>query len=305
VRSLGQRPRNRQWRARRRALETRLLEQLFDLVIGRRRFRQIALRRLFAVNMQEGVLCYVPFSDHAIFVDPCDDKIALQLMDGRPWQRRKLETAVAVLRGAGALKENGFFIDVGANIGTQSIYALATDAFAGALAIEADRHNFEILRRNIEINGLAGDVRLFPGAASARSGEAKFTRDRQNFGGHSLEPGMVLNPVEQVTVQTYRLDDILTDCGLRPAQAGLVKLDVEGHELQVLRGMAALRAERVPLMIEFTGRLLGPGRAEQLKSWLAPVYQHVVRLDGDISPCRLEELPLGDGQHDLLIWAAS
>jgi FkbM family methyltransferase len=305
VSSLGQRPRNRQWRARRRALETRLIEQLFDLVIRRGRLRQIALRRLFAANMQEGVLCYVPFSDHAILVDPRDDKIALQLMGGRPWQRRKLENAVAVLRSAGALQENGFFIDVGANIGTQSIYALATGAFAGALAIEADRRNFEILRRNFEINGLSGNVRLFHGAASARSGEAQFTRDRQNFGGHSLEPGMVLTPVEQVTVRTYRLDDILTDCGLRPCQASLVKLDVEGHELQALRGMAALRAERVPLMIEFTGRLLGPGRLEELKSWLEPVYQRVVRLDGDLSPCRLEELALADGQHDLLIWAAS
>jgi FkbM family methyltransferase len=304
VSRLGQRPRSRQWRARRKALETRLLERLFDFVIARRRLRRIAMRRLFASNIQEGVLCYVPFSDHAVFVDPRDDKIALQLMGGRPWQRRKLETAVAVLRGAGALRENGFFLDVGANIGTQTIYALATNAFAGALAIEADRHNFGILRRNIEINGLSRRVRLIQGAASARRGEALFTLDRQNFGGHSLEVGMVVSPAEQRPVQTYALDDILGQAGLRPSQVGLVKLDVEGHELQVLRGMSALRAARVPLMIEFTGRLLGPGRAEQLKSWLAPVYQNGVRFDGDLSPCRLEELVLEEGQHDLLIWSA-
>jgi FkbM family methyltransferase len=274
-------------------------------VASRPRLRRIALRRLFAAHLKEGVLCYVPFADHTILVDPRDDKIALRLMTGQPWQRRKLETAIALVRGAGALNEAGLFIDVGAHIGTQTIYALATNALAGALAIEADPHNFAILRRNIEINGLSGRVRLFHGAASASQSEAQLTRDRQNFGGHSLEPGMVLSPAERVTVRTERLDDILAHCGVGASQVGLVKVDVEGHELQVLRGMSSLRAKRVPLMIEFTGRLLGPGRLEELKAWLVPVYQRVVCLDGDLTPCRPDELTLAGGQHDLLIWSVS
>jgi FkbM family methyltransferase len=295
--------RNWPWGARRKALGTRLLERLFDCVAGRPRLRRIALRRLFAARLKEGALCYVPFADHAIFVDPRDDKIALRIMDGRPWQRRKLETAITLLSGAGALKKGGFFIDVGAHIGTQTIYALATAVFDGALAIEADPHNFEILRRNVEINGLSGRVRLFQGAASASQGEAPLTRDRQNFGGHSLEPGMVRSPAERLTVRTERLDDILGHCGLSPSQVGLVKIDVEGHELQVLRGMTDLRAWRVPLMIEFTASLVCPGRIEELKAWLAPLYQCGVCLDGDPAPCRPDELALADGQHDLLIWS--
>jgi FkbM family methyltransferase len=293
-----------QWRARRRALERRLLERLFDCVASRPRLLRIALRRLFAAHVRQGVLLYVPFADHTILVDPRDDKIALQIMNGRPWQRRKLETAISLLVAAGALKEAGFFIDVGANIGTQTIYALATQAFAGGLAIEPDPHNFEILRRNLEINGLSHRVRLFHGAASASEGEARLTRDRQNFGGHSLHSGMVLSPAEQVMVRIQKLDDILSHCGLSPSQVGLVKVDVEGHELQVLRGMAGLRAEQIPLMIEFTGRLLGPERIEELRALLAPTYHRVVCLDGNLPPCRPEELALADGQQDLLIWSA-
>jgi FkbM family methyltransferase len=261
------------------------------------------LRRLFSAHLQEGILCYVPFADHTILVDPRDDKIALQIMNGQPWQRRRLETAIALLRDAGALKEAGYFIDVGANIGTQTIYALATNAFAGALAIEPDPDNFRILRRNIEINGLSGRVRLFHGAASASGGEARLMRDRQNFGAHSLEPGMVLSPGAHVTVTAQRLDQILGHCGLSPSQVGLVKVDVEGHELHVLTGMAGLRAERVPLMIEFTGGLLGPGRIEEFRAWLAPVYQRAVCLDGKLSPCRPDELALADEQHDLVVWS--
>jgi FkbM family methyltransferase len=305
VKPLRQRQRSRQWGARRKALETRLLERLFDFVASHPRLRRIALRRLFAAHVKEGVLCYVPFADHTIFVDPRDDKIAPRIMNGHPWQRRQLETAISLLIGAGALKEAGFFVDVGANIGTQTIYALATNAFSGALAIEADRHNFEILRRNVELNGLSGQVRLFHGAASASGGEAQLTRDRQNFGGHSLEPGMGLSPAERVTVRIQRLDDILGSCGLGPSQVAMVKVDVEGHELQVLRGMAGLRVAHVPLLLEFTGRLLGPGRLEELKAWLEPVYQSVVTLDGNVSPCRPSELALADMRHDLLIWSAS
>jgi FkbM family methyltransferase len=253
--------------------------------------------------LKEGILCSVPFADHTILVDPRDDKIALRIMNGQPWQRRKLETAIALLLAAGALKKGGFFIDVGANIGTQTIYALATHAFAGAVAIEPDPHNFDILRRNIEINDLSGQVRLFHGAASASEGEARLTRDRQNFGGHSLDPRMVLSPAAHLTVRTQRLDEILGHCGLSPARAGLVKVDVEGHELQVLRGMAGLRAERVPLMIEFTGPLLGPGRIEELRTWLAPAYERVVCLDRKLLPCRPDELALTDGQADLVVWS--
>jgi Methyltransferase FkbM domain len=108
-----------------------------------------------------------------------------------------------------------------------------------------------------------------------------------------------------VTVRTHALDEILRHCGLHPSQVGLVKVDVEGHELQVLQGMPGLRAERVPLLIEFTGGLLGPERAEELKAWLEPVYEHAVDVDGDLSPRRPEDLALCDGQHDLLIWSAS
>jgi FkbM family methyltransferase len=303
VKALGQRRRDREWRARHRALGARLLERLIDCLASQPRLRRIALRRLFSAHLKEGMLCYVPFADHTILVDPRDDKIALQIMNGRPWQRRKLETAIALLQDAGVLKEAGYFIDVGANIGTQTIYALATHVFAGALAIEPDPDNFAILRRNIEINGLSGRVRLFHGAASASEGEARLTRDRQNFGGHSIEPRMVLSPGTHVTVRTQKLDEIVGHCGLSPSQVGLVKIDVEGHELQVLRGMAGLRAGRVPLMIEFTGGLLGPGRIEEFRAWLAPVYQRAVCLDGKQSPCRPDELALADEQHDLVVWS--
>lgn len=220
----------------------------------------------------------MPFGDHALYVDPRDDKIALKLMAGRCWQRRELEAAIAALRAAGALRPNGIFIDVGANIGVQSIYALASGAFARAIAIEPEPHNFALLERNLRLNGLERRIEAVEAAASADAGHLQLVRHHKNHGAHSAEGGFGKHGMDILRVPAITLDGLLVRQGVAPEQVGLVKIDVEGHELAVLEGMDGLRRAGVPIIVELTVDRRDQQRLDRFKSLLAPCYSRVIDL---------------------------
>ena len=52
-----------------------------------------------------------------------------------------------------------------------------------------------------------------------------------------------------------RLDDALGELGLAPEQLGLIWIDAEGYEPQIIRGLGRLLERRVPIAFEFA-----PGR---------------------------------------------
>jgi len=121
-------------------------------------------------------------------------------------------------------------VDVGAHLGTFAVRAAALGAIV--IAIEAGSSNVEHLRRTARLNP---DLRLdvIHGAAWSESGKVRFREDRA-YGMISREGG---EEVEAVTV-----DDVV---GLYDPRAirnpdVFIKIDVEGSEPQVLRGMKRL-----------------------------------------------------------------
>src|SRR5262249_61322958 len=88
------------------------------------------------------------------------------------WQRGEIDTAVEVLSAAQRLPANAVFVDVGAHIGTHTIYALRTGRFARAIAFEPAPRNADLLVRNLEANGLSQAAVVVPKAAGAAAGAA-------------------------------------------------------------------------------------------------------------------------------------
>jgi FkbM family methyltransferase len=286
----------------RRRLVRRAAQGLVALLGSNNRLRAQVLRGLLERHLAPGVLCLVPFDDHALYVDPRDDKVALKLLSGRSWQRRELEAAVATLRTAGRLRPDGGFIDVGANIGTHTIYALRSQAFARAVAIEPDPHNFDILMRNLALNALADRVEAVCAAASAASGTLQLARHRKNQGAHSVESAFVAQPVDSITVRAVAVDELLVQLAIAPEQVGLVKIDVEGHETAVLAGMAGLRRARVPVLVELTAARGDSDRMVTFKSLFIPGYDQVVDLSRPSEPVPVAALEWRAPQADLLVY---
>jgi len=111
------------------------------------------------------------------------------------------------------------------------------------IAIEPDRRNLAQLGANLLLNGLLDRVEIVANAASDRNGTRPFIPAAPTTTGQSRlgdAPGAV-------QVETIRLDDLVAGTG----RTVFVKIDVEGHEREIIAGMATLLAgNRVFLQIE-------------------------------------------------------
>ena len=161
-------------------------------------------------------------------------------------------TAVDVLLAAGRLPPDAVFVDVGAHIGTHTIYALRTGRFARAIAFEPEPRNARLLAMNLEINGLADAVVVVRKAAGGRGGTAVLHLHPRNTGAHAIGVPPSVDGQVSLDVPMVRVEDELERSALRRATIGLVWIDVEGYEPQVLDGLAGLIARSVPLAFEFT-----------------------------------------------------
>lgn len=117
-------------------------------------------------------------------------------------------------------------LDLGANIGLHSII-LSKCGFE-VRAYEPDPQHFEILQRNLALNGCS-NVETFNAAVSSEAGIMEFVRILGNTTGSHLvgskpDPYGVL---ERLSVQVEAIEPLTT-------WADLIKLDVEGHEKEIL-----------------------------------------------------------------------
>lgn len=136
------------------------------------------------------------------------------------------------------LLEVDALVNVGANVGYYCCHALSLGR--QVLAVEPVRGNVEYLLRNIELNGWADGVRVYPTAAGARPGVLTI------WGGGtaaSLVRGWAGIPEAHTSlVPILPLDEIVGSSFAD--QRLLVIVDVEGAEFQMLQGARATLARR-------------------------------------------------------------
>lgn len=161
---------------------------------------------------------------------------------------------------ASLLERGSVVLDIGANVGLVTL-PLATrlrDLGAGrVLAVEPIPVNVERLRRTIDMNSLRDVVDVFPIALSELPGTIEMTKEG-GFG-ESANAMVVLagrngSRVSDV-VDCMPLDTLARHAGLD--RLDLVKIDVEGFELPVLRGgVNVLRKQRPVVYGEFHNILM-------------------------------------------------
>lgn len=141
----------------------------------------------------------------------------------------------ALIRGL--LPPGGVFVDVGANIGFFTLAAAARVGRAGrVVALEPHPALAVVLRQNLAMNGLR-DVAVLEVAASDRDGTAVLAGFRDDGGNTGVSS--ILRPADpdapSFPVRCAPLDAVLDGAGIDVVD--LVKVDVEGAEALVLRGM--------------------------------------------------------------------
>lgn len=166
----------------------------------------------------------------------------IKAWSGRRFERREIEF---ILR---ALQPGMTFFDIGANAGLFTVPA-AMRPGVQVHAFEPCRPTFAVLERNIALNRLT-NVRPHRLALADRAGQAVLRVHRAGLDGHNTlglpaDPRAVVS-TERVAVTT--LDDFCRDQGI--PWVDVMKIDVEGAELPVLRGgVDLLGREDGPLLL--------------------------------------------------------
>lgn len=151
------------------------------------------------------------------------------------------------------LPPGGTFVDVGANVGEFTVFGGRVSGPDGrVLAVEVEPTNARWLRENVRRHGLSHRVDVAEVAAADHDGETELILS-SSASIHTIVESELheqiddLKPVGRITVPTRRLDGLLAEHGFR--QPDVVKIDVEGAELMVLRGAPQLLSGDAPLVL--------------------------------------------------------
>ena len=174
-------------------------------------------------------------------------------------------------------KRPGLVVEVGANMGIHTIPLAAALAKEGRMlyALEPQPIIFQQLCANLALNGLT-NVRAFPYACGRQNGALMFDipdyKKPGNFGATRLQAVDETSSSREV-VQCVRLDDLLGQ-----ALVGLLKVDVEGFELDVLKGCEDILGRCHPFLYVENDQV---DKSPALIQWL---FDHDYRLWWHVPP---------------------
>jgi FkbM family methyltransferase len=249
----------------------------------------------------------VPRGPQGIVVPPYDGKEPFELkINGMPGLKLYLDptdqvmTPTILVIGNWETIETHWFIrtvkpgdtvvDAGANIGYYTIIASKLVGDKGKVyAFEPDPKNFDLLEKNVRMNGCSGNVVLERKALSNRKGTIKLFISVENKGDHRIyQPeGPTRDSVE---VEAVRLDEYFKEY-----QHGIdvFKTDTQGADGVILEGMKGLleRQSGTPtIFMEFWPKaLLGMGTdggelLKMLQSYRYRFYEYVPKSDNEVRP---------------------
>ena len=159
----------------------------------------------------------------------------------------------------GCLREGGSFVDVGANIGIFSLFAARLVGPSGrVVAFEPDPQNAAMLREHVRLNGFERIVECVELGISARSETRHVSTPNPANRGATVLTATGSGPAVQCVALAEALE--ATSC----ANVDVLKIDIEGQELEVLEPLfAEVAAGRAPapahLIVEAEG---GPHSAD-------------------------------------------
>jgi FkbM family methyltransferase len=142
-------------------------------------------------------------------------------------------------------------IDVGANVGAIMLgMGQCVGPSGRVIAIEPGQTNLKRLRANLALNpSIAPQVTVIEAGVSDKEGTLNWVEETENPGNAMLE----LSPLykkqsgdHRHSVRVDLLDHVLAQCGATQPQ--FIKIDVEGMEINVLKGAMQTLVQRKPIL---------------------------------------------------------
>ena len=136
------------------------------------------------------------------------------------------------------IRPGDLVIDIGANHGFYSLYAAHLGATV--LAFEPQKDTFDLLQANIKRNGFEDRIHAFPCAVGAKSGTISLSVSANLAGGMSttslrFRQNTGIDVIDEYEVPVLSLHEVIAEHAQSTVR--LIKLDCEGSELDILRGL--------------------------------------------------------------------
>lgn len=167
------------------------------------------------------------------------DHIGIQINLRGVYELEELTSTLAWLNESQLI--NGSALDIGANIGNHSLFFARH--YEQVFSFEPNPKTYKLLEYNAS---LVSNIRCFCLGLSDHDGRAILNTDPANIGASSLTERPDQQPSLHQEIELRTLDSIEE---IQVLSIGLIKIDVEGHELAVLEGGKQLIKRTRPLIL--------------------------------------------------------
>ena len=206
-------------------------------------------------------------------VADADDKIQRKHAQGKFWERDEMAVMAAHFP-AGCV-----FADIGANVGNHTLFAALFMDASRVVAFEPNPPAMALLRANVALNRLDARVDLTHlgwGLSDAEGAGFSTVTKRANLGATRL----VADGQGGLSVRTG-------DAMLAGQRVDFINLDIEGMEMQALRGLSAtIATHRPPVFLE-----LDHSNAAPFRDWMR-TQDYVIAHEGPRYPANQDLLVL-------------
>jgi FkbM family methyltransferase len=206
-----------------------------------------------------------------------------------------------VVNRIGGVPSGSTVVDIGANIGTVAIPLVTRYGAARAVAFEPEPLNFKLLRCNVLLNDAEDRITCIQVAVSDETGTVEFELSEDNYGDHRVRARDAAVPDSMgesaratISVPARSLRDALAQASVRTEEIGLVWVDTQGHEGQVLAGAGDLPG-KAPWVMEYWP--YGLRRAQGLDlfhQFVTQYFSHVIDIKLSIAEGRDVALDASD-----------
>ncbi len=209
------------------------------------------------------------------------------------------------------VRNTGYFLDIGANIGTTSIYVKKKKESLRIIAFEPEDFIYRMLRCNCVINDTE-DIITEQIGLSDTPGDVDLIYTPENPGHSRVYEGDrgKLENLRRVNMDT--LDSYLAKKGIPAEEIAYLWIDTEGFETKVLKGgKGLLKRKRIPLLQEFNPDVyMRLNDTDEYVSMMESAYSHFIDLHTGVvgmrEEHRIEEirdfLQQTDDQRDLFFY---
>jgi len=179
-----------------------------------------------------------------------------------------------------SIKKEEILLDIGANIGYYTLIAAKKARKGKIYAVEPVKENIKVLKENIDLNDCKNCL-IFALAISSRNAKSNiYVHEKKNWSSFNKLPG---KSKKQLT-RTMTLDKFIkNEINKVPS---FIRMDVEGHELEILIGAknTLKNAKKLRIMVEIHPHYLGDQNIDKFLDILEKNSFKIEKIILEVSP---------------------